>query len=138
MMWLIWRVFTSTSQMAEENWASRSDVIVSGTPKRAIQPETNASGHDLAEVEDTGMTSTHLVERSIIVKRCVWPSLEAGSGPTKSTWMWEKRRPGTGMVAGGVAIFPVTFPRPQCWQSRHQAAMSLPMLFQTNLEVTRR
>ena len=85
MMWLICKVLTSTSQMAEENCAPQSDVIVSGTPKRAIQPATIASAHDLAEVDDTRMTSTHLVERSIIVNRCVRPSLEVGKGPTRST-----------------------------------------------------
>jgi hypothetical protein len=34
----------------------------------------------------TGMASTHLVDRSMMVKRYLNPSTDVGSSPTKSTW----------------------------------------------------
>jgi hypothetical protein len=42
------------------------------------------------------MTSGHLVVRLIFVKRWV-KHFEAGSGPTRSTWMWLNLRAGMGM-----------------------------------------
>ncbi len=45
----------------------------------------------MAMMDESEMTSSHLEVRSIIVKTQVWPR-EGGSSPTRSTWMWAKRR----------------------------------------------
>ena len=68
------------SQREEVNCAPLSEVMTSGTPKRAIQWLNNAWAQAWAVVDDMGAASTHLVERSIIVKMWVWP-LEMG-------WAW--------------------------------------------------
>jgi hypothetical protein len=39
----------------------------------------------------SGMASGHLDALSIPVNRYMWPR-EGSSGPTRSTWMWAKRR----------------------------------------------
>jgi hypothetical protein len=42
-------------------------------PKREIQEEMRASGHDLEEVEERGVASSQRVVRSMMVRMCVWP-----------------------------------------------------------------
>ncbi len=68
------------------NWVPRSEVMTTGTPKRLTQRATKASAIVAASMFLTGMASTHLVDRSMMVKRYLNPSAEVGSGPTKSTW----------------------------------------------------
>jgi hypothetical protein len=72
---------------AEVNWAPRSDVMTAGTPNLATQPEKSALAQSRVVVEFNGMASGQREVLSIIVNRCVKP-LDAGRGPTKSTWMW--------------------------------------------------
>ena len=68
------------------NGVPLSDVISSGTPKRAIQWLSRASTQFSVFAVLIGTASGHLVDRLMMVKRyrC---SLEAGSGPTMSTCM---------------------------------------------------
>ena len=61
-----------------------SVVMSSGTPKRLIQLERRAAAQALEEESDIGVASGHLVERSIIVNKYLYP-LDAGRGPTMST-----------------------------------------------------
>ncbi len=121
------RIFTPrrlvrASQREEQNCLPRSEVICSGTPKRATQPPINAVAQLSAEVERRGIASAHRVERSNTVRRCVCPPAEAGSGPTRSTWRWLKRWVGLAMGSGGDAGEEDDLARWQGWQSRHQAA----------------
>ena len=67
-MFLMDRVFPSSAQSAEVNWAPRSDVRLEGTPNLAIQPLMSASAHVAAEMSLTGIASGHLDQRSTIVK----------------------------------------------------------------------
>ena len=46
----------------------------------------------VAVVDLRGSTSSHLVVLSMIVMTCVKPSALVVSGPTRSTWIWVKRR----------------------------------------------
>jgi hypothetical protein len=75
-------------QMADHkedvNCAPRSLVMIAGTPKRDIQPWNIAEAHSAAEIPAKGITSGHLVDLSIQVKRYVKPCDE-GRGPTRST-----------------------------------------------------
>jgi hypothetical protein len=52
----------------EVNCGPRSEVIVSGTPKREIQVKVKTFAHAAADVSERGMASIHLDEQSIIVK----------------------------------------------------------------------
>ena len=70
----------------EVNCGPRSDVISAGTPNREIHPRMRAFVQVGVFASGRGMASGHRVNRSIMVKRYVIPSL-GGSGPTKSTWM---------------------------------------------------
>ena len=56
-------------QTADANCRPRSEVMRAGTPKREIQPEKRALAQSAAEIEETGIASNHLVERSTMVKR---------------------------------------------------------------------
>ena len=53
--------------MAEVNWTPLSVVMMAGNPKREIQPATRASAQAVEVVDERGTTSTHLVDRSLIV-----------------------------------------------------------------------
>ena len=77
---------------ADVNCTPRSVVMMAGTPNREIHPTTKASAQAVAVVELRGSTSTHLVVLSMIVMTCVKPSALVVSGPTRSTWIWVKRR----------------------------------------------
>jgi hypothetical protein len=72
--------------------------MISGTPKWAIQPLNRAAAQSVAVMEERGIASGHRVDLSTTVNRYVKP-WEGGSGPTKSTWMCEKRLSGTVMGA---------------------------------------
>jgi hypothetical protein len=65
------------------------------------------------------------------VSRYVWPSDEDGRGSTRSTWMSENLCAGIVMAWRGATCCVWTFPCWHCWQSRHMAATSLAMPFQT-------
>jgi hypothetical protein len=73
------------------NWAPLSDVMVAGTPNLETQPAKRALAQSAAVMDWSGITSGHLDVLSIMVNRYVWPH-EGSSGPTRSTWMWAKRR----------------------------------------------
>ncbi len=76
----------SASQTADLNWEPQSEVMTARTPKQLTQPATKASAIVAAFKFLTGMAFTHLVDRSMMVKRYLNPSTEVGSSPTKSTW----------------------------------------------------
>jgi hypothetical protein len=62
------RVEQSTFQIAEQNWVPLSDVITAGTPNLEIHVSTRASAHVRASMFLSGVASSHLVLRSIIVR----------------------------------------------------------------------
>jgi hypothetical protein len=65
---------------ADMNWAPLSDVMVVGTPNCDTQPAKRSLAQSAAVMDDSGMASSNLEVRSIIVKgRC-------GRGLTRSTW----------------------------------------------------
>jgi hypothetical protein len=74
-----------------------------GTPNRLIQPLMRPSAQSPAVADLSGTASAHLVERSITVSRYTKPSLDTGSGPTRSTWMCEKQQRGTAMGCSAAA-----------------------------------
>ena len=104
-----------------------------GTPKRAIHPLVKAAAQSAAVVFFSKTASGHLVVLSTMVNRCVKPSLEAGSGPTRSTCRWANLLEGVVKLWTGVCTCLCTLPRAQPWQSRHHAATSADILDHTNL-----
>jgi hypothetical protein len=80
------------------NWGPLSLVMISGTPNLWIQPWRRAAAQSAAVVEVSGTASGQRVVLSTTVNRYENPE-ERGRGPTRSTWMCEKRRTGTGMCA---------------------------------------
>ncbi len=121
----------SWNQRLEVNCGPRSEVIVSGTPKREIQVKVKAFVHAAADVSERGMASIHLDVRSVMVKIQVKLLLYC-NGPTKSTCRWEKRR--CGMGRGTRRVWRWILP---CWQARHpraQAVTSLERPRHTNLD----
>ena len=93
--------------MDEVNWLPLSDVMMAGMPNLAIQLLMRASTQVSVSMVAKGIASNHLLDRSMMVNRYRKPSLETVRGPTKSTWMWEKRCVGTGMgwtAAGGCLV----------------------------------
>ena len=86
------------AQSDDVNCGPLSLVMIPGTPKRWIQPWRRAAAQSAAVVEASGTTSGQRVVLSTIVNRYEKPE-ERGSGPTRSTWRWAKRRTGTGMCA---------------------------------------
>ena len=113
--WLMFSVLQMARHRLEVNWAPLSDVMMSGTPKRATHSSSSTLAHVAADVSATGYASGHRVDRSTMVNRCVVPRA-AGSGPTRSTWRWENRRCGTAMGCGSTWTCLVTLPR---WHARH-------------------
>jgi hypothetical protein len=75
---------------AEVNWTPCSDVSCSDTPKHATIPLKRVAALSAVVVWERVTAAVHLVERSIIVKRCVNPFLETGRVPTGSTCPCEK------------------------------------------------
>ena len=84
-------------------------MIVAGEPKRAIHWLTKASTHRSASTASSGTASNHLLVLSMMVNRYLNPSREVGRGPTRSTWMWEKRCLGISIGWMAVAGCVVTF-----------------------------
>ncbi len=109
---------------AEVNWAPWSDVRWAGTPKRPIQCRMSASRQVAVSTFASGTASNILLALSMMVKRYLYPSFDTGSGPTMSTWMWEKRCCGTGMGCTAAAGCLVTLERAHCWQSATHSLMS--------------
>ena len=127
----------SEDQRAEVNCGPRSEVMTAGTPNLEIHPWSRAAEQSAAVVLARGRASNHLVERSITVNRWVNP-LEEGKGPTRSTWMWEKRRCGTGRGSGGRRTWRSTLARWQARHSRTHSVTALAMPSQTNRADTNR
>jgi hypothetical protein len=125
MCWMCSRLH-SASQTADVKWVPRWEVMTVGTQKRLTQPVTKASAIVAASMFLTRMASTHLVDRSMMVKR------------SKSTWRCMNRHSGIGMICVAAAGCRVTFPLWQVWQSRHHPATSAAHLHHTNLLDTRR
>jgi hypothetical protein len=92
-----------------ELWASIGDGLWHSN--LAIQPVKRACSQLLAVVEDTATASAQRVERSTIVKRCVWPHRVMGRGPTRSTSMCENLLPGPSIGWVAARACAVTFPR---------------------------
>ncbi len=69
-------------------------------PKWKIQAEESASAHVAAVVVDSGTATVHRVVLSNTGENVCHPC-QGGRGSTRSIWMWEKRRSGTGMTDGG-------------------------------------
>jgi len=57
------------AQSDDVNWAPLLLVMVSGTPKRCIQPEKSAAAQSAAVVEDIGTASGHRIVRSTTVNK---------------------------------------------------------------------
>ena len=68
-MWWMPNLVVRMAQMAEVNWAPRSDVSVSGTPNLEIHPLIRASAQAVVDVHFSGIASAHLVDLSTMVKR---------------------------------------------------------------------
>ncbi len=85
------RILQKEDQVNEENWLPLSEVTVSGTPNQETQLDMKASTQEAAAIPLSGTASTHRVVLSTIFIRYVKSSLDAGSGPTKSTCTWLNR-----------------------------------------------
>jgi hypothetical protein len=115
-----------------------SDVMSAGTPKRATHPLMRASAPSSVEVARRGMASGHLVDLSTTVNRWLNPSLETGSGPTRSTCMCENRLRGTYICWTGACTCLVILALLQATQSLHHTATSAAIAGHTNLAAMRR
>jgi hypothetical protein len=78
-------------------------VIVSGQPKREIQPVRRACATVSAVMSGMGMVSGHRVKRSTAVKQYVYPA-EVGRGPMRSMLTCRKRAGGGVKSPGGVTV----------------------------------
>ena len=103
------------------NWGPLSHVIVAGTPKRLMQFENRTWAQSDDEVVETGNDSGQRVVLPMILKRCGKPK-ERGKGPTRSTWMWLKRRVGTGIGSTCVLVCRVILP---FWEFKHYLVYGL-------------
>ena len=65
---------------SEQNWGPLSEVMWSGTPNLATQPQTKASAMVSVVVLDRGMASNQLEEQSTMVRRWLKPSEEGIGG----------------------------------------------------------
>ncbi len=81
-MWVMPSLWQRPLHTAEVNCTPLSEVTTAGTPNLLTQPLRKASTQLGVVVLANGIASGHLVLRSTMVKRCVWPWLEAGRGPT--------------------------------------------------------
>ncbi len=85
---------------ADVNWAPRSEVMVSGTPKRETQTSHRAFAQEEADVPANGTASAQREVLSMIVKIYVLPA-EGGRGPTRSRCTCWNRLEGMAKVDGG-------------------------------------
>ena len=88
---------------AEVNCTPWSEVMLAGMPNLHIQLWIRASGQATVSTLTDGTASSILLDLSIMVNRKQNPSMETGSGPTMSTWIWGKCRQGTRMGCKGAA-----------------------------------
>ena len=96
------------------------DVMTHGMPKQATHMATKASMTASAVVSLSRTASDHLVDLSIIVRRCVWPACDGRSGPTTSTCTWLNLAAGMAIVVGCL----VTLALLQAAHSLHKATTS--------------
>jgi hypothetical protein len=84
----------------------------------------------LASMFRSGRASTHQVDLSMAVNMYMWPSEEAGKGPTRSTCTWENLR----AKWRGVELLACLwiFPR---WQFWHMAATLCKQPFRTVFQI---
>ena len=68
-MWWMPNLVVRMGQMAEVNWAPRSDASVSGTPNLEIHPLIMASAQEVVDVHFSRIASAHRVDLSTMVKR---------------------------------------------------------------------
>jgi hypothetical protein len=87
--------------------------IVSGQPKRDIQPVKRARATVSAVMSGMGMASGHRVKRSTAVRQCVYPA-DVGKGPMRSMWTCRKRAGGGVKSPSGVTVWRETLER---WQA---------------------
>jgi hypothetical protein len=107
--------------------------MVSGTPNLEIHPENNAAATSVVAVLVRGMASIHLLILLMMVRMWLWRK-EIVSGPTRLMGLWANLRWGTGIGRGLTWTCQWTL---DCWhfaQSLVQAATSLLIPDQTNLE----
>ena len=78
------RRMESCDQRVDVNWDPLSDVICSGVPHSLTQFCNSVRARESADVFVTGITSSHRVNRSTMVRRCENP-LDGGKGPTTPT-----------------------------------------------------
>ena len=90
------------------NCGPLSDVMVLGTPKWHIQNENRAAAQSKAEIDARGIASGQLVVLSITVNKWLIPD-DFGIGSTRSTWIYEKRRPGIGICCTSVLAWRLIF-----------------------------
>ncbi len=84
-------------QTWEVNYAPLYEVITPGTPNLATQAAMSVSAQVAAAVcPSRGRSRSTWVDLSIMVMYD-YPSVDVGSGLTRSMCMWLKRRLGTGM-----------------------------------------
>jgi len=88
---VLWCMPMTDAHSSEVNWAPRSDVRWAGTPKRATHWLMRVSLQVSVSIMVRGTASSILLDLLMMVNRYRNPSLEIGSGPTMSTWMWENR-----------------------------------------------
>ena len=112
--WMIPRNFQRLIQIELVNCAPRSEVITDRTPKVGTQDWSKTLAHSSAVVDWRGIVSGHLLFLSTMVNRNVYPQ-DWGRGSTRSTWIWENLRPGTGICWMGDLIWVWIL---LCWQSR--------------------
>lgn len=76
-------------------------IIQRGRPYRENHSEMMYLATMAAEIDFNGITSNHLVLRSIMVSKYEYPS-SIGSGPTKSIWRTSNRFPVGKCISGGL------------------------------------
>ena len=94
--WMIPRNLQRLVQIELVNYAPWSEVITDRTPKVWIQDRSKALAHFSAVVDWRGITFGHPLVLSTMVNKKVCPQ-DWGRGPTRSMWIWENLRPGTGI-----------------------------------------
>jgi hypothetical protein len=88
-MCLIPSRLNACDQDAAVNWTPLSVVTAAGMPYRQNQPAVRVARQSSAVVRCNEYASAHLVVLSTAVRMNEEPSAAAGSGPTRSTWMWK-------------------------------------------------
>ena len=105
-------------------------MISSGIPYRGSQFWTKALLQVSEDISWRGNASGHRLKQSTTVRRYLQP-LEAGKGPTKSTWMLLNLEAAGGSIVIGDLVCRPTFEAWQAKQSRHHCLTSFCMSGQT-------